>query len=433
METRLQGIKASNLKSLQLKRLQKTIEMAYHQIPFYHQRFQEKGLTPDHIQSLEDIKHLPFTTKDDLRCQYPYGSFAVSLKEIVRLHASSGTTGKPVVVGYTARDLDIWAQLVARICHWAGVTSDDIAQISFGYGLFTGGFGLHQGLERLGATVVPFSSGNTERQLALMKDFATTVLVSTPSFAIYMAEIAEESGLNPKNFSLRLGLFGGEPCFPSMREEIEKKWGLKATINYGLTEVIGPGVSGECSTGNGMHISEDHFLPEIINPETGAILPPGEEGELVLTTLTKEGFPVLRYRTRDITCLSTQGCICGNPFLKMKQITGRTDDMLIIKGVNVFPSQIEDALQQIPEVSPHYQLVLTRKKKGYLVAMEVQVELSEAHFTDSFRQLERLENRIATHLRSALSLSLKVRLLEPKSLERTTGKAKRILEKIVED
>lgn len=432
METRLQDITTANIERLQLKRLQSIVHTTYSQVPFYRQRFQEKGLRPEHIQSLDDIKHLPFTTKDDLRMQYPYGFFAVSLKEIVRLHASSGTTGKPVVVGYTARDLDIWAQLVARICKWAGVAADDVAQISFGYGLFTGGFGLHHGLEHLGATVVPFSSGNTERQLALMKDFATTVLVCTPSFAIYMAETAEEAGLNPRSFGLRLGLLGGEPCFPSMREEIEKKWGLKATVNYGLTEVIGPGVSGECTAGGGMHISEDHFLPEIIDPKTGEKLPQGEQGELVLTTLTKEGFPVLRYRTRDITCLSTESCTCGNPFTKMEHITGRTDDMLIIKGVNVFPSQIEDALQQIPEVSPHYQLVLT-KKKGYIVGMEVQIEISEAHFTDSFRQLEKLEKKIVNHLRSALSLTLRVRLLEPKSLERTTGKTKRIMHMMVAD
>ncbi len=432
MKIHLHDIKTSKLKNLQLKQLQKIAHKAYTRIPFYHQRFQEIGITPDDIQSLDDIKHLPFTTKDDLRIQYPYSGFAVSMKDIVRLHASSGTTGKPVVAGYTARDLDIWAELVARICKWAGVTAEDIAQISFGYGLFTGGFGLHQGLEYLGATVVPFSSGNTERQLALMKDFGTTVLVSTPSFALYMAEAAEEAGLDPRAFPLRLGLFGGEPCLPAMRKEIENKWELKATVNYGLTEVIGPGVSGECSAGKGMHISEDHFLPEIIDPKSCKNLPPGEQGELVLTTLTKEGFPVLRYRTRDITSLSREGCSCGNPFIKMDHIKGRTDDMLIIKGVNLFPSQIEAALQQMPEVSPHYQLLLTRKK-GYIVSLEVLVELSETLFTDSFRQLEKLERKIANHLRSSLSLKLKVRLLEPKSLERTTGKAKRIIEKIVDN
>ena len=428
MKTSLQAVDKTNLPKLQLKLLQQVAAAAYEKIPFYRKLFQQEGLTPGEINTLQDIEKIPFTTKNDLRNNYPYGFLAAPMEDIVRIHASSGTTGKPIVAGYTKKDLGTWSELVARICHWAGVTNRDIAQVSFGYGLFTGGFGLHQGLERLGATVIPFSSGNTERQLTLMKDFGTTVLVSTPSFAIYMAEVAESSGLNPRDLGLRLGLFGGEPCSPLMREEIQHKWGLKATVNYGLTEVIGPGVSGECQAGEGMHISEDHFYPEIIDPSSGKVLPLGERGELVITTLTKEGFPLLRYRTRDITSFYRQPCSCGNRFLRMEHIAGRSDDMLIVKGVNLFPSQIEDALQQIPEVSPHYRLVITRKK-GYIIGLEVELELTEAGFTDSFKELEKLENKIVAHLRSVLSLTVKVRLLEPKSLERTTGKAKRIIEK----
>ncbi|MDW7738817.1 MAG: phenylacetate--CoA ligase [Bacillota bacterium] len=407
--------------------LQQSIEHAYSNSPFYHQLFEKAGLKPEDFGKPEDFRSIPFTTKKDLRDAYPYGMAAVPLEQILRIHASSGTTGKPIVAGYTKRDLDDWADAVARICEMAGVTAGDIAQISFGYGLFTGGFGLHYGLERLGATVVPFSSGNTERQLSLMKDFRTTVLVSTPSFAIYMAEVARDMGFDPAEFGLRLGLFGGEPCSEAMREDIERQWQLKATVNYGLTEVVGPGISGECSERAGMHILEDIYYPEIIDPISGNVLKDGETGELVLTPLGKEGFPVLRYRTGDITRLIAEACPCGRTTRRMDYITGRSDDMIIIKGVNVFPSQIEEVLAGFREVSPHYLLVL-HKQKGFIRDMEVQVELTPDGFTDRFKDLEALEGRIRTKLRSTLSLAPKIKLMEPKSLERTTGKAKRIIE-----
>lgn len=416
------------LQRLQLSRLKKSVNYAFENVPFYRKRLQESGVKPEHIQTLDDITLLPFTTKEDMRQNYPYGLFAVPMTEIVRLHASSGTTGRPVVMGYTRKDLDDWSEQVARICLMAGVIKDDIAQISFGYGLFTGGFGLHYGLEKVGATIVPFSSGNTERQLMLMRDFGTTVLVSTPSFALYMAEVAEDRGEDPAGYGLRLGLFGGEPCSESMREEIEKKWGLKATLNYGLTEIVGPGVSGECRGSAGMHICEDHFYPEIIDPLSGEPLPPGQEGEIVFTTLSKEGVPVLRYRTGDITSFLTEPCPCGRTVLRMNYITGRTDDMLIVKGVNIFPSQVEDVLSGVSEVSPYYQLVVHREK-DYIKDLEVQVELTGESFTDSFRELEKIEQKISNVLKAALSITLKVRLMEPRSLERTTGKAKRIIEK----
>lgn len=416
------------LGQLQLKRLQETLRYTYDNVPFYRQKMLNHGITPNDIVSLEDITRLPFTTKDDMRNNYPYGLFAAPMENIIRLHASTGTTGRPVVMGYTRQDLENWSEQVARICMMAGVTTGDIVQISFGYGLFTGGFGLHYGLEKLGATVVPFSSGNTERQLMLMKDFQTTVLVSTPSFAIYMGDVAESMGIDPASYGLRLGLFGGEPCSDLMRQEIEKKWGIKATLNYGLTEIVGPGVSGECSNGPGMHICEDHFYPEVIDPQTGHPLPAGEEGEIVFTSLTKEGVPVLRYRTRDITSFLPENCPCGRTTRRMNYITGRTDDMLIVKGVNVFPSQVEEILAQVQEVSPHYRL-LVQKEKDYIKDMEVHVELTPEGFTDSFPEVQKIEEKISSRLKAVLSLNLKVRLMEPKSLERTTGKAQRIVEK----
>jgi len=411
----------------QKKGLLEAINYAYNYSPFYCRVFDRAGLKPEQIREPSDLSMVPFTTKNDLREAYPYGMAAVPMKDILRIHASSGTTGKPIVAGYTRRDLEEWSGAVARICEMAGVTANDIAQISFGYGLFTGGFGLHYGLERLGATVVPFSSGNTERQLALMKDFKTNVLVSTPSFAIYMAETARELGYNPADFKLRIGLFGGEPCSDAMREDIENQWGLKATINYGLTEVVGPGISGECAEIAGMHILEDIYYPEIIDPLSGEVLPDGSTGELVLTPLFKEGFPVLRYRTGDITRLIPEPCSCGRTTRRMGYITGRSDDMIIIKGVNIFPSQIEEVLAGFREVSPHYLLIL-HKQKGFIKDLEVQVELSPEGFSDRFKELEALENKIRQRLRSTLSLAPRIKLLEPKSLERTTGKAKRIIE-----
>jgi phenylacetate-CoA ligase len=410
---------------LQKEGLLHTVQYAYSNSSFYRSLFDRVGLKPEDVQEPASFNKVPFTTKSDLRGAYPYGMAAVPLEQIIRIHASSGTTGKPIVAGYTRRDLDDWANAVARICEMAGVSAKDIVQISFGYGLFTGGFGLHYGMERLGATVVPFSSGNTERQLALMKDFQTGVLVSTPSFALYMAETAIELGYRPQDFGLRVGLFGGEPCSDALREEIERHWGLKATVNYGLTEVVGPGIAGECEERGGMHILEDVYYPEIIDPASGEVLPDGETGELVLTPLGKEGFPVLRYRTGDITRLNSEPCPCGRTTRRIDYIAGRSDDMIIIKGVNIFPSQIEEVLAGFGEVSPHYMLVL-QKQKGFIKDLEIQVELTPEGFSDSYKELEALESRIRRHLRSTLSLAPRIKLLEPKSLERSTGKTKRI-------
>jgi phenylacetate-CoA ligase len=411
---------------LQLERLKRTVERVYENVPFYRKKFDEIGVKPHHIKNLKDIRLLPFTTKDDLRENYPYGLFTVPLSKIVRIHASSGTTGKPTVVGYTKHDMEVWTEVVARIVTAAGVREHDIAQIAFGYGLFTGAFGLHQGLERVGATVIPISSGNTEKQLMVMQDFSATVLVCTPSYALYIDEVANELGIDKSRIKLRLGLFGAEASTVEMRREIEKKWGLFATENYGLSEIIGPGVSGECEYREGLHINEDHFYPEIINPDTGEVLEEGETGELVLTTITKEGMPLIRYRTRDITSLIYEPCKCGRTNVRMTSVKGRTDDMLIIRGVNVFPSQIESVLMGIEGIGPHYQLVVT--KKGYLDDLEVHVELVDGKLLERYAELEKLENKIKHRIFTVLGLNVKVKLVEPKTLERTTGKAKRVID-----
>ncbi|WP_039764412.1 MULTISPECIES: phenylacetate--CoA ligase family protein [unclassified Caldicellulosiruptor] len=411
---------------LQLERLKRTVERVYENVPFYRKKFDEIGVKPHHIKTLKDIQLLPFTTKDDLRENYPYGLFTVPLSKIVRIHASSGTTGKPTVVGYTKHDMEIWTEVVARIVTAAGVREHDIAQIAFGYGLFTGAFGLHQGLERVGATVIPISSGNTEKQLMVMQDFGATVLVCTPSYALYMDEVANELNIDRSKLKLRIGLFGAESSTVEMRREIEKKWGLFATENYGLSEIIGPGVSGECEFREGLHINEDHFYPEIINPQTGEVLPEGETGELVLTTITKEGMPLIRYRTRDITSLIFEPCKCGRTNVRMTSVKGRTDDMLIIRGVNVFPSQIESVLMGIEGIGPHYQLVVT--KRGYLDDLEVHVELVDGKLLERYAELEKLENKIKHRIYTVLGLNVKVKLVEPKTLERTTGKAKRVVD-----
>jgi phenylacetate-CoA ligase len=411
---------------LQLERLKRTVERVYESVPFYRKKFDEIGVKPHHIKTLKDIRLLPFTTKDDLRENYPYGLFTVPLSKIVRIHASSGTTGKPTVVGYTKHDMEVWTEVVARIVTAAGVREHDIAQIAFGYGLFTGAFGLHQGLERVGATVIPISSGNTEKQLMVMQDFGSTVLVCTPSYALYMDEVANELGIDKSKIKLRLGLFGAEASTVEMRREIEKKGGLFATENYGLSEIIGPGVSGECEYREGLHINEDHFYPEIINPDTGEVLEEGETGELVLTTITKEGMPLIRYRTRDITSLIYEPCKCGRTNVRMTSVKGRTDDMLIIRGVNVFPSQIESVLMGIEGIGPHYQLVVT--KKGYLDDLEVHVELVDGKLLERYAELEKLENKIKHRIFTVLGLNVKVKLVEPKTLERTTGKAKRVID-----
>ncbi|HBT20906.1 MAG TPA: phenylacetate--CoA ligase [Peptococcaceae bacterium] len=416
------------LEQIQLERLKTTLRRAYEKVPHYRKKFDEAGIKPEDIKTLKDIQKLPFTTKDDLRENYPFGMFAVPKKEIVRIHASSGTTGKPTVVGYTRKDLDTWAELVARMVYEAGARAEDMVQISFGYGLFTGALGLHYGLERIGASVVPVSSGNTERQIMLMKDFGTTTLVSTPSYALYMGEVAKEMGIDPSSLNLRLGLFGSEGWSEEMRREIEKCWNCFATDNYGLSEVMGPGVSGECRERNGMHIAEDHFLVEIIDPETQEPLDYGNKGELVITTLTREAMPLIRYRTKDITSLNPEPCRCGRTNMRMARVSGRTDDMLIIRGVNVFPSQIESVLMEIEETAPYYQIIVTRE--GYLDQIEIQVEVTEEVLKrDKFSELEKLEKKIKDRLYNVLSINAKVRLVEPHTIERFEGKAKRIIDK----
>lgn len=416
----------SSMKELQLERLKTSVNMAYNNVPMYKRKFDEIGLKPEHILTLKDIEKIPFTTKNDLRDNYPYGLFAVPLKKIVRLHASSGTTGKPIVVGYTQKDMDNWTENIARLVVAAGGREEDVAQVVFGYGLFTGGFGLHYGLEKVGITVIPSSSGQSERQLMLMEDFGTTILVGTPSYALYLAEIADEMGMDKSKLKLRLGLFGGEGHTPEMRAEIEKRWGIKATENYGLSEIQGPGVSGECHCQCGMHINEDHFYPEIINSDTGEALDYGEKGEIVLTTLTKEGIPMLRYRTKDITFLNQEKCECGRTTTRMNKVFGRTDDMLIIRGVNVFPSQIESVLVGMEGIGPHYQIIVTQK--GYMDSIEVQVELIDGKLLEKFSELEKLEKKIRHELKIVLQIDAKVSLVEPKSLERSTGKAKRVID-----
>ncbi len=413
-----------SLEKLQLGRLKQLVERLYQRVPHYRQALDARGILPKDIRSLEDLRRLPFTGKDDLRQNYPYGLFAVPLDEVVRLHASSGTTGKPTVVGYTWRDIGTWTELIARIVSQAGVTSADVAQVCFSYGLFTGAFGLHYGLEKVGATVVPSSAGNTDKQIMLMEDFGTTALISTPSYALYLAEAAREAGVEPRELNLKVGLFGGEPWTESMGRQIESMWGIKATDNYGLSEVIGPGVAGECLEGAGLHISEDHFLAEVIDPDTEEPLPYGEKGELVFTTLTKEAFPVLRYRTRDLAILDPEVCACGRTSVRMCKVMGRTDDMLIIRGVNVFPSQIESVLMSIRGIAPHYLLIVDTR--GPLNQLEVQVEPDPTVFTGSFRDLEALEASVRRRLQSVLSISARVKLVEPKTLERTAGKSKRI-------
>ena len=414
------------IKDMQLERLKDVVNRAYNNVTFYRRKFDEIGLKPEHIKTLKDIEHIPVTTKLDLRDNYPFDLFAVPMKDIVRLHASSGTTGKPIVVGYTKNDMKNWIECISRIAQMAGVDENDVAQIVFGYGMFTGGFGLHYGLENIGATVIPSSSGNSERQLMFIQDFKPTVIVGTPSYVLHLAEVAEENGITKKDHCLRVGLFGGEGHTAEMRNEIEKRWGIVATENYGLTEITGPGVSGECLEHCGMHINEDFFYPEIIDSDTGETLKCGEQGELLLTTLTKEGIPMLRYRTKDITFLDDTPCKCGRTSMRMNKVLGRTDDMLIIKGVNVFPSQIESVLMGMEGIGPQYQIVVT--KKGYMDAIEVQVELTDASALASYSILEKMTENIRAKLKSTLQIDSKVTLVEPKSIERSLGKAKRVID-----
>lgn len=415
-----------SMETLQLDRLKRIVQYAYDRVLFYKKAFDDIGLKPSDIRTLKDVSRLPFTTKDDLRDNYPYGMFAVPMKQIVRLHGSSGTTGKPTVVGYTRNDIDTWAELVARVAAEAGATDDDVAQIAFGYGLFTGAFGLHYGLERLGAAVIPMSSGNTERQIALMQDFSTTVLVGTPSYALYMAEVARNMGVDTEKLPLRLGLFGAEGSTEAMREELQKRWHIVATENYGLSEIMGPGVAGECEYREGMHIAEDHFLVEIIDPVTEQPVDYGNVGELVITTLTKEGVPLIRYRTHDITSIIADKCACGRTLYRIAKIKGRTDDMLIIKGVNVFPSQIETVLMNIEEVGPHYEIIV--RKKGFMDELEINIEVVDAKLLEHFSELEALERKIKHHLKSNLLIDAKVNLVEPQTLKRFEGKARRVID-----
>ncbi len=413
------------IEELQLKRLKWLVQYCSDNIPFYNKRLSEAGVTAEKIKSISDIQYIPYTTKDDIRDTYPFGLFGQPLKKIVRIHASSGTTGKPTVVGYTKQDLENWSDCMARLCAAAGATDEDIVQIAFGYGLFTGALGLHYGLEKLGATVVPTSSGNTEKQIMLMQDFKTTALVSTPSYAQYIGELARDMGVID-NIHLRLGLLGSEGCTEEMRTQIEKSLNLFATDNYGMSELMGPGVSGECYLRCGMHINEDHFLPEIINSNTLEVLPRGEVGELVITTLTKEGIPMLRYRTKDITKIDYEPCKCGRTFARMAKVMGRSDDMLKIRGVNVFPSQIESVLMKFDRIAPHYQLVVTRA--NYSDHLEVKVELSDSSLLENYSALENLQKDIHHALKTVLGIETKVSLVEHKSLERFQGKAKRILD-----
>ncbi|MEG2081020.1 MAG: phenylacetate--CoA ligase [Oscillospiraceae bacterium] len=414
------------IEELQLQRLKKTVDYCYKNVPFYTKRLDEAGVTADKIKSLSDIKYIPPTTKADLRDNYPFGLFAVPMKEIVRIHASSGTTGKPTVVGYTKNDLDMWSDCVARICAAAGATDEDVVQISFGYGMFTGALGLHYGLEKLGCAVVPNSSGNTEKALMYMRDFKTTALVATPSYALYMAETAKELSYPMSDYNLRLGLFGSEGCTPEMRTQIENGWDIIATDNYGMSELMGPGVSGECTYRCGLHINEDYFLPEIVDPNTLEALDEGETGELLITTLTKEGIPLLRYRTRDISKLNYEPCKCGRTFARMDKIKGRSDDMLKIRGVNVFPSQIESVLVGMEKVSPHYQLIVRRE--GYADTLEVQVELSDNSLLESFGKIQDLQTNIKKEIQTVLGIQCKVSIVEPKTIERFVGKAKRVVD-----
>ncbi len=415
------------LEKLQFARLKQTLHRVWEKVPCYQNKFRELGIVPDDIQCLNDLARLPFTIKEDLRLNYPYGMFAVPLREVVRIHSSSGTTGKPTVVGYSRQDLDNWSELAARFMTAAGVTEDDIVHIAFGYGLFTGAFGLHYGAERIGASVIPMSSGNTDKQLMIMQDYRSSALVCTPSYALTMAERLEKLGISPADLSLRVGLFGAEPWSEEMRREIETRLGVIATDNYGLSEVMGPGVAGECQHRCGMHIFEDHFLPEIIDPETGEVLPPGSIGELVLTSLTKEAFPVIRYRTRDITRLIYDTCECGRTMVRMQKTMGRSDDMLIIKGVNVFPTQIEEVLFQVEGCEPHYQLVIDRV--GNMDTLEVQVEVFESIFFDEMKKQRAFVELLEKRLLSTLGVGAKVKLVEPSSITRHEGKAKRVIDK----
>lgn len=415
------------MRQVQSERLRDAVERVYYNVPYYREKMQREGLGPEHIKSVDDLSKLPFTVKQDLRDNYPFGLFAVPMSEIIRVHASSGTTGKPTVVGYTRADIGIWSEVMARTLTSAGAGKNDFIQIAYGYGLFTGGLGVHYGGEKIGASVIPISGGNTRRQLQLMEDFGSTVLACTPSYAAYLAEAIEESGIKREDLKLRIGVFGAEPWTENMRREIEKRLQIKAIDIYGLSEIIGPGVSFECPHQCGLHINEDHFIPEIIDPETLEVLPEGELGELVFSTITKEGLPIIRYRTRDLTRLNFEKCACGRTLVRMNKCTGRSDDMLIIRGVNLFPSQIESVLLEMDETTPHYLLVVDRVNN--LDSLELQVEVEDRFYSDTIGELQNLRKKIQHQVESSTGLSVNVKLVEPKTLERSEGKARRVIDK----
>lgn len=415
------------LTRLQFLRLKQTLEAVYQMVPYYHEVFREMGAEPGDIRALSDLSGLPFTVKDNLRENYPYGLFTDALNGVVRLHSSSGTTGQPTVVGYTRSDLENWAELMARALGGAGADRSSVVHVAYGYGLFTGGLGVHYGAEKLGATVVPFSGGQTRRQVRMMKDLGSTLLACTPSYALNIAETMEEMGIGPGELRLRSGLFGAEPWSDRMRLVIEEKLHIDAFDIYGLSEVMGPGVAYECPAKSGLHLPEDHFIAEIIDPASGAVLPEGSTGELVITSITKEALPVIRYRTRDITALTREPCSCGRTHLRIEKISGRTDDMLIIRGVNIFPSQIESILLDIGETEPHYQLIVDRE--GALDTLEIRVELTEQMFSDKVKGLEGLERLIRQEIANLLGISAAIKLVEPKTIPRSEGKAQRVIDR----
>jgi len=418
------------LEALQFKRLQQVASRLYHTVGFYKKSFDRAGVTPESLKSLDDLKRFPFTTKQDLRDNYPFGLFAAPMSNVVRLHASSGTTGASTVVGYTKRDIDTWAELMGRCFVAAGLTKNDVIHNAYGYGLFTGGLGAHYGAEKIGASVVPMSGGNTKRQIMILQDFRPTAICCTPSYALNLAEQGRAMGVDMRSLALRVGVFGAEPWSEQMRDEIEKAMNLKAFNIYGLSEIMGPGVAMECDEArDGMHIFEDHFLVETIDPKTGDVLPPGSEGELVFTTLTKEAFPLIRYRTRDISRLNPASCRCGRTHYRMGRVMGRSDDMLIIRGVNVFPSQIEAVLVGIEGLEPHYQLIVDRE--GTLDTLEVQVELTEKQFdgADEVKGLQRLESQLKKDMKDYLGITAKIKLVEPKTIQRSEGKASRVIDR----
>jgi len=408
-------------------KLGEMVERVYHNVPFYREKMQELNIVPEDIKTVGDLSRLPFTTKQDLRDNYPYDLFATPMSEIVRVHASSGTTGKPTVVGYTRKDISTWSEVVARTLYCAGVGRNDYIQVAYGYGLFTGGLGVHYGSEKVGVTVIPISGGNTKKQLQLMEDFGSTVIACTPSYALYLAESINDLNINRDKLKLRVGIFGAEPWTDNMRKMVEERLGIKAIDIYGLSEIIGPGVASECEYQDGLHINEDHFIPEIIDPQSLNVMAEGKKGELVFTTVTKEGLPILRYRTRDLTRLNYDKCRCGRTLVRMEKCLGRSDDMLIIRGVNVFPSQIESVLLDMGETEPHYKLIVDRINN--LDILEVQVEVEGQFFSDEIKKLEALTNKIKHNLESTLGLTAKVTLVEPKTIERSEGKSKRVIDK----